>query len=488
MRVLLVHPSPLMYTELYLRLEPIGLERVAQALRAAGHAVRLLDLQLFRHADYCRELRDFRPEAVGFSLNYLANAPEVIDLAVATRRRLPTCFVFVGGHSASSIPQELFHHAQGAIDCVIRGEGEAIAPQVLEAVPGGSLEALPGVVTLNGSGPPPALLDSLDTHLPARDLARHRRRYFIGILDPCASIELSRGCPWDCAFCSAWTFYGRSYRQVAPEAAAEDLARIQEPNVFIVDDVAFVHPEHGMAIGQAIERRHIRKQHYLETRCDFIGGGVSGGIGGWYGLTGQAAPLVVEGHVLETAQAILWGLAVAVTLVSAVRQPTRFDRCLALWLATLAGLALLRQLELHRYLTLLFGVRFKTRWLLNSAVPLWSKLLWSGIGVGLAVALVAVPLGLHVTFRALLRRGDAGSGLLAVAVGCLALAYAWDDLLGRGLIIRKLHSQILEETFELLGALAFWASTVVSLRWPWSARVAALRHDSRGRTPSRCHP
>jgi magnesium-protoporphyrin IX monomethyl ester (oxidative) cyclase len=259
-----------MYTELYLRLEPLGLERVAQALRAAGHAVRLLDLQLFRHADYCREVRDFRPEAVGFSLNYLANAPEVIDLAVATRRRLPTCFVFVGGHSASFIPQELLHHAQGAIDCLICGEGEAIAPQVLEAVPGGSLEALPGVVTLNGAGPPPALLDSLDTHLPARDLARHRRRYFIGILDPCASIELSRGCPWDCAFCSAWTFYGRSYRQVAPEAAAEDLARIQEPNVFIVDDVAFVHPEHGMAIGQAIERRHIRKQYYLETRCDVL--------------------------------------------------------------------------------------------------------------------------------------------------------------------------------------------------------------------------
>jgi hypothetical protein len=27
MRVLLVHPSPLMYSEIYLRLEPLGLER-----------------------------------------------------------------------------------------------------------------------------------------------------------------------------------------------------------------------------------------------------------------------------------------------------------------------------------------------------------------------------------------------------------------------------------------------------------------------------
>jgi hopanoid C-3 methylase HpnR len=51
---------------------------------------------------------------------------------------------------------------------------------------------------------------------------------------------------------------------------ADDLAQIQEPNVFIVDDVAFIHPEHGLAIGQAIEKRRLRKQYYLETRCDVL--------------------------------------------------------------------------------------------------------------------------------------------------------------------------------------------------------------------------
>jgi len=37
---------------------------------------------------------------------------------------------------------------------------------------------------------------------------------------------------------------------MAPEAAAADLAGIQEPRVVIVDDVAFIHPEQGMAIGR----------------------------------------------------------------------------------------------------------------------------------------------------------------------------------------------------------------------------------------------
>ena len=270
MKVLLVHPSCLMYSEIYLRLEPLGLERVAQAVRTAGHEVRLLDLQVFRHADYFQELRTFQPEAIGFSLNYLANVPEVIELAKATKARLPQCYIFVGGHSASFIPHDLLHHAEGAIDCVVRGEGEASTPQLLEALPGGQVEALPGIVTLQGMGPPPLLLEGLDQHFPARDLTRKRHKYFIGVLDPCASIEFTRGCPWDCTFCSAWTFYGRSYRQSTPEAVVDDLAQIQEPNVFIVDDVTFIHPEHGMAIGRAIEKRGIRKQYYLETRCDVL--------------------------------------------------------------------------------------------------------------------------------------------------------------------------------------------------------------------------
>ena len=259
-----------MYSEIYLRLEPLGLERVAAAVRAAGHEVRLLDLQIFTARDYLAELDAFAPHAVGFSLNYLANVPEVLDLAKETRRRRPDCFVFAGGHSVSFIADEVLEHAGGAIDCIVRGEGEVITPRLLEAMRDPKLSTLPGVVTRDGAGPTPTLLDDLDRFLPARDLARRRRKYFIGVLDPCASAELTRGCPWDCSFCSAWTFYGRSYRKASPEAAAEDIARIAEPNVFLVDDVAFIHPEHGFAIGQGLEKRGVRKEYYLETRCDVL--------------------------------------------------------------------------------------------------------------------------------------------------------------------------------------------------------------------------
>ncbi|MBO0774888.1 MAG: hopanoid C-3 methylase HpnR [Actinobacteria bacterium] len=270
MRVLLVHPSALMYSEIFLRLEPLGLERVAAAVLADGHDVRMVDLQVYRRAEFERQVAGFRPEAVGFSLNYLANVPEVVELAKWVKTVLPGCFVFVGGHSVSFVAEQVLAHAEGAIDVVLKGEGETGAPALLAAVPDRALAEVPGAVTQEGTGRPPVMMHSLDDHLPARHLGGRRRKYFIGVMDPAASIEFTRGCPWDCSFCSAWTFYGRRYRRLTPEAAVEDLARIAEPGVFIVDDVAFIKAEEGNEIARQLERRRIRKNYYLETRCDVL--------------------------------------------------------------------------------------------------------------------------------------------------------------------------------------------------------------------------
>ena len=268
MKLMLVHPSALLYAEVYLRLEPLGMECVAAAAERAGHEVRLVDLQVFSHRELAQELRSFQPDAVGFSVNYLANVPEVIDLSKTVRELLPKTFTFCGGHSISFIASEVLAHADGAIDAIVMGEGEITVPAMLQRIP--SVDGMPGVATASGNGPRSEMLTDLNTIRPARHLTRRRRKYFIGQMDPCASIEFSRGCPWDCSFCSAWTFYGRSYRQADPVVCAEEMETIREPNVFIVDDVAFIHPEHGMAIADEIERRHIRKQYYLETRCDVL--------------------------------------------------------------------------------------------------------------------------------------------------------------------------------------------------------------------------
>jgi hypothetical protein len=51
-------------------------------------ACRLIDLQVEDHRAYFRLLRSWRPEIVAFSCNYLANVPEIVDLAKARAARL----------------------------------------------------------------------------------------------------------------------------------------------------------------------------------------------------------------------------------------------------------------------------------------------------------------------------------------------------------------------------------------------------------------
>ena len=227
MKVLGVHPGPLMYTKIFLRLEPLGLELVAAAVRAGrprGPAdrsasrepprlFRLVDeLAAGRHRVFLQlprqHPRDRRPREG----RQRAAAEHARSASAGIARRL------------SPAPSSSTATARSIASCAAKAR--PAVPMLLAAIEaGGDLARVPGTVTAAGEGPPPGFVHSLDELLPARDLLRHRRKYFLGVLDPCASIEFSRGCPWDCSFCSAWTFYGRSYRLVSPERVDRGPAR-----------------------------------------------------------------------------------------------------------------------------------------------------------------------------------------------------------------------------------------------------------------------
>ena len=156
MRVLAVHPGPLMYTRIFLRLEPLGLELVAAAVRAGG-ARGAADRPAGRKPR--RLLRLVRRSGGPTSIAVLVQLP---GQRPGDRRpgqgdegaRCRDALICVGGHSASFVAGALIEHAEGAIDCVISGEGEAAAPLLLAAIEaGGDLAAVPGAVTAGGRGP-----------------------------------------------------------------------------------------------------------------------------------------------------------------------------------------------------------------------------------------------------------------------------------------------------------------------------------------------
>src|SRR5207253_1568100 len=200
MKFLAVHPSCLMYSKIYLRLEPLGLELVAAAARGAGHSVRLIDLQCEPHQNFFRLVKRWQPDVIAFCVNYLANVPEVIDLARSARGLLPETFICVGGHSVSFIPEEILRHAGGAVDCVLTGEGETAITGLLDALGENppNLNNVSGCVTLDHRGPPPAFVKSLDDLLPARVLLRNKE------------------------ICQQWKRLGLNTMYLGPEAIDED--------------------------------------------------------------------------------------------------------------------------------------------------------------------------------------------------------------------------------------------------------------------------
>jgi hopanoid C-3 methylase len=88
---------------------------------------------------------------------------------------------------------------------------------------------------------------------PARDLTRRRKRYFIGDLTPCATIELSRG-----------------KRLASAEVVANELLDIREPNVLLLDDVAFAYTDHMMAVAEEIELRRLQQRYAAGTRAEIM--------------------------------------------------------------------------------------------------------------------------------------------------------------------------------------------------------------------------
>ena len=203
---------------------------------------------------------DWRPDAVAFGVNYLANIPEVIDLAKADA---PAAARARSSSWAATAPRSRRARSSSTPPARSTASSRARARRSSPRAAGGGARRsrractrCPGVVTRAGEGPPPELVQR-----PRRAPAGARSAAATGASTssacsiPAASIEFTRGCPWDCSFCSAWTFYGRSYRRASPSSSARSWRASREPGVFIVDDVAFIQAEHGFAIGREIERR-----------------------------------------------------------------------------------------------------------------------------------------------------------------------------------------------------------------------------------------
>jgi radical SAM superfamily enzyme YgiQ (UPF0313 family) len=160
----------------------------------------------------------------GFS-SICSSYPLTLRIARAVKSIAPDCTILLGGPQASVVDIATLS-AFPFVDFILRGEADLTLPRFLEQWSGNRrFEHVPGLTYRTSFGPqrtPDApVVDNLDDlPLPAYHLTDDLTGAHF------ASLELGRGCPFSCTFCSTNDFFRRKFRVKSPQRMLADMRSI----------------------------------------------------------------------------------------------------------------------------------------------------------------------------------------------------------------------------------------------------------------------
>ncbi len=212
----------------------------------AHHRVAVADLILVqsRVRDTMERLiREFSPDLVGLSVMTFQRRT-ALKLVAVIRHLNPGVRIVVGGYDPSLEPDAYTNAPDEAPDFLVRGEGEITFRELLRAVEGDqSYEHIPGLSYRSGHGfrhnvdRPVTGLGGHEIRPPNRD-ARILTGYTL-VGRQVDVVETSRGCTFDCSFCSIIEMRGRNFHTYAFDRVLADIrdARAHGAEaIFLVDD------------------------------------------------------------------------------------------------------------------------------------------------------------------------------------------------------------------------------------------------------------
>lgn len=153
-------------------------------------------------------------DVIGFSVYSSFDHLKCQALAEIARQRWPDAVIVAGGYHASARPLEYVCDGSPFDICVV-GEGETPLVRIIESVEGGA--PLRNVVL------GPEAVDHLDDLPPSDWSLLSRYQGFARKIASQAQVYLSRGCPFDCAFCMERAKREVSWRGLSVERAIEEI-------------------------------------------------------------------------------------------------------------------------------------------------------------------------------------------------------------------------------------------------------------------------
>ena len=334
----------------------LGLLSLAAVLEGKGHGVRIVDLNRV-YLEYASDLnahnfRDFAQIAAqavacshaavyGFG-SICSSYPLTIRIASALKGLLPEATVLLGGPQASVVDVETLQ-AFPCVDLVLRGEAEGSLPVLLnELERHRRLDSVPGLtfrdgarIYRNASSP---VIQDLDL-LPA--LAYHLFEGFDRLVK--VPLEIGRGCPFACTFCSTNDFFRRRFRLKTPERVLAEMRNIAEAysfrsfdlvhDMFTVDRrrvVEFCHAMIGSKEGfkwSCSARTDCVDEELLvlmsHSGCDGIFFGIEVGSSRMQQIIDKHLDLDQAERIVETAERL--GIRTTVSLITGFPDETRDD-------------------------------------------------------------------------------------------------------------------------------------------------------------------
>jgi radical SAM superfamily enzyme YgiQ (UPF0313 family) len=272
------------YQRVLAPMPPITLAYLVAALESADIDVEVYDDSLAAgdEAELERCLKRVCPDVVGLSLvtATMAGTPRIVE---SIRKHVPGARIVAGNLHAEVFKDALLR--QGMVDVVVIGEGEITFVELVRALERGSpsLDGIQGLSFLEGgrvvtTPPRPRIADLDSLPFPAWHkfpMERYRILSFARVKDPGILILGSRGCPFNCSYCSLRVM-GNVRRKRSAVNIADECEHVYEK--FGILQPSFVDPifplgkKEGLDYAAELIRRglHKRQVWITETRTDLV--------------------------------------------------------------------------------------------------------------------------------------------------------------------------------------------------------------------------